>query len=150
MKNILFAVLAVSVAFSACKKKEDPAPAKSKTQLLCAHYWKLTALTVNPPIDFNGTQISDLYAQYEECSKDDILKFNEDKTYVYDEGPTKCDPSDPQTQPGTWLFNSTETIITVDGDNQNILTLNETEFKVSFQESLDGVTYTFTGTYSKN
>ena len=37
---------------------------------------------------------------------DDYLKFNADKTLVHDAGATKCDPTDPQTENGTWSMPS--------------------------------------------
>ncbi|MFT5480971.1 MAG: hypothetical protein ACI9NN_001939, partial [Bacteroidia bacterium] len=43
-----------------------------------------------------GIQITDIYSQLNDCSKDDLNKYETDKTGVYDEGTTKCDPTDPQ------------------------------------------------------
>jgi len=150
MKKILFTALILSSFFVGCKKKEDkPATAQTRTQLLTANNWLMTAFTVNPPIAAGGTQISDLFAQMGNCSKDDLTKFNTNLTVLYDEGATKCDPSDPQTTNGIWSFNTDETIITVDGDSQKIETLNATQLKISSTEVEDGISYTFTTTYSK-
>jgi hypothetical protein len=151
MKKLIILTLVISGTFSACKKKDETTPAsKSKTELITAHYWKLSAFTVNPPIDVGGTQVTDVYDQLEACTKDDLIKFNTDKTYIEDEGATKCDPSDPQTYTSTWNFNSTETIVTVDGSDMTIVNLSDNELKCTFKELYDGINYTYTIVYVKN
>ena len=100
-------------------------------------------------MSIGGTQISDFYAQLDNCSKDDLEKYNTNNTVTYDEGPTKCDPTDPQTQTSPWSFNSDETILTVDGESYKILTLTSTQLKMSFSELIDGINYTYTATYAK-
>lgn len=144
MKNLIIIVVLI-FAFSSCKK-EDKTPAKTKTELLTAHYWKLTALTVDPPL----LTVTNLYAQMSPCTKDDIQKYNTNNTVIYDEGPTKCDPADPQTTTASWNFNSTETIITEDGENENVLNLTENELKLSYELTDNGITYVVTATFAKN
>ena len=77
-------IFALSVfTFSSCKKKEDEPvieptpPPPTKTELLTGKNWRLTAFTCDPPYDFfgTGTPISNVYAQYSPCDKDDILLF---------------------------------------------------------------------------
>lgn len=150
MKKILFATLILSSLFIGCSKddKED-VKQPTKTELLTAHYWQATALTVDPPLSIGGTQISDFYAQLENCSKDDLEKYNTNNTVTYDEGPTKCDPTDPQTQTSPWSFNSDETILTINGESYKVLTLTSTQLKMSFSELIDGINYTYTATYAK-
>lgn len=144
MKNIIIIVVLI-FAISGCKKKETT-PAKTKTELLTAHYWKLTAMTVDPPL----LTVTDLYAQMSPCAKDDIQKYNTNNTVVYDEGATKCDAADPQTTTSSWTFNSTETIITEDGENENVLNLTENELKLSYIFTDNGINYTVTATFAKN
>ena len=47
------------------------------------------------------------------CERDNFVKFNADRTYVGDEGPTLCNTSDPQTQTGTWKFENNDTKLTI-------------------------------------
>lgn len=78
--------------------------------------WKVTAFTVNPPIDFLGTPITDMYNSlfFPNCSKDDLYVFKSDKSYEFNEGPSKCDDTDPQiTDVGTWAFNTDETLLLI-------------------------------------
>ncbi len=149
MKKILLSIAIIGTLFSGCKKEEKATP-KSKTELLCAHYWKMTAATIDPPLVINGTPINDFYAQLEACDKDNIVKYNSNNTVINDEGATKCDPASPQTTTGTWSFNSTETIITEDGESADLLELNETTLKMSVIDNIDGINYKFTITFNKN
>jgi hypothetical protein len=150
MKKILFATLILSSLFIGCSKDDtDDVKQPTKTELLTAHYWQTTALTIDPPLSFGGTSISDIYAQLDNCEKDNIEKYNTNNTIIFDEGATKCDPADPQTQTLPWSFNSDETILTVDGESYKVLTLTSTQLKVSISEVIGGVNYTITSTYAK-
>ena len=155
-------IFALSVfTFSSCKKKEDEPvieptpPPPTKTELLTGKNWRLTAFICDPPYDFfgTGTPISNVYAQFSPCDKDDILLFKTNNTYVQDEGATKCNTGDPQIiATGPWTFNSTESIITQDAGTSNsqdfnILQLDATTLKGTI--IIPGSpTYTYTLTYT--
>ncbi len=47
------------------------------------------------------------------CQKDDIFTFHKDSTGVLDEGPTKCNAGDPQTQPFSWYFMNNDKVLNV-------------------------------------
>lgn len=131
-KQILIGLSLISLfAVQSCKETTDPEPTKSKTELLCASPWKTTAATIDPALNVGGTLISDFYSQYEPCDKDDLTKFESNKTGMYDEGATKCDPMDPQSDPFTWTFDLTETKITIDGETADIVQLDASTFKYS-------------------
>ncbi len=100
MKNIFFLALGLAALASSCKKDstETVAPTVSpKVALLVGKRWSLTALTAQ-----RGSVIEDGYRTLEACEKDNFLRFNDDRTAVLDEGPTRCSSADPQTRPGTW------------------------------------------------
>ena len=155
MRKTLFLVLAASiVAFTACEKDKDSEP-KSKTSLLTSESWKMTASVVDPAVDWDGfgTMVTNIYSQMPACSKDDIVTFKSNGTYINEEGPSKCDPSDPDViDTGTWTFNSDETkIIIDDGEgftmDANILELTSSSMKITYDLVTD-VTYSFTETYT--
>lgn len=54
--------------------------------------WRLSAAVLTPPV--NG--VSDLYANLDQCTKDDLLIYKDGGVEIYDEGATKCQPSAPQ------------------------------------------------------
>ncbi len=146
--NLLLIASLVLVTLS-CKEDEDP----SKKELLSGKNWVMVSQTVSPAINFNGTLITDLFAQMDDCSKDDISKFNSNGTYTMEEGATKCDVNDPQVfDSGTWVFNSDETILVLTSPingtiNAEIIELTSSKCVISQEETLDGIVYTITNTF---
>jgi len=148
MKKILFTAIILSSFFVGCKKEEGkPATAQTKIQLLTANNWTLTALVASTP----GVPDLNMFGFVENCNKDNFIKFNTNFSFVTDEGATKCDPTDPQTETDIWSFGPSESTIIMDGDSQKIENLDATQLKLSSTEvdPDDGKTYTFTTTYSK-
>jgi hypothetical protein len=147
--NLLLIASLFLVTFS-CKKDDAP---PSKKDLLSGKNWVLVSQTVSPGINFNGTLITDLYAQMDDCSKDDISKFNSNGTYTFEEGATKCDVNDPQVfDSGTWVFNSDETILVLTSPssgtvNAEIVELTSSKCVITQEETLDGIVYTITNTF---
>ncbi len=76
-------------------------------------------------------------------------------TYTFEEGASKCDPSDPQVwDSGTWVFNSDQTIIVMTSStygsiNAEIVELTSSKLLVSHDETVDNIKYTITDTYQK-
>jgi len=152
MRKINF-LLIVSLFLATLSCKKDDAP--TKTDLLSGKNWILTAETVSPAIDYNGNLVTDLYAQMDDCDKDDISKFNANGTYTFEEGATKCDVNDPQVwESGTWVFNSDQTILILtsldmDTVNAEIIELTSSKCVISQESNFDNINYTITDTYQK-
>ncbi len=155
MKNfnlpILFIALAFVTLFSSCDNDKDEV-AVSKEDLLTGKRWKTTAFTIDPAL-FGFT---DLYAQFEDCDKDDYMEFKKGGQLIKDEGSTRCDSNDPQTILGTWVFNGDQDKITVsDPDlgtySVEIIELTSTTLRVqySIRDEESGVNYTFKSTLVK-
>jgi hypothetical protein len=150
MKKIYLALI-VSLFFAILSCKKDDAP--TKKELLTGKNWILVAETVTPGIYINGVLITDSYAQMDDCSKDDLSKFNSDGTYTFEEGATKCDVNDPQVwDSGTWVFNSDQTILVITSPdygtgNAKIIELTSSKLIVTLEETDEGIKYTFTDTY---
>jgi hypothetical protein len=149
--QFFFLALAFVTLFSACNKDDDETPI-SKEDLLTNKKWRTTAFTIDPAI----FGISDLYAQYEDCDKDDFMEFKKGGQLVRDEGASRCDSSDPQTLTGTWIFNGDQTKITVNDPNlgtytADILELTDNTLKVQFsiKDNDSGINYTFRSTQVK-
>jgi hypothetical protein len=151
MKNLLLGTILLStLVLNSCKKDDS----KSNTDLLCGKYWKITAATIEPSLPiFNNTDIigytNDLYSQWDLCEKDDIQKYNSDKTFVWDTK-SKCDVSETQSGNGTWLFNSDETVITEKEDgvstSYTIVELKDNSLKLSYDFKMGDVTYKISST----
>ncbi len=153
---LIFSLLSLNLLLSSCSKDEEEL--SMKTVLLTKSAWKMTGYTVDPgyPIFDNQGNITgssnDIYTMLEDCEKDDTHKFNADKSMVTDEGMTKCNNGDPQKTNGTWSFNADETTLTIseDGYTQtiSILELTSTVLKLKSTETDDGMSFTYTITFS--
>lgn len=150
--------LLMLLAFSSCNK-EEPTPVVTTQDYLTAHNWRMTAQVVDPGIDVNGTTVTDIYVLFLDCTKDDLMKFETNGTITDDEGPSKCDPSDPQTTTdGKWVLSSDNKTITTSYPNEDptsveIITINETTLKGKFTTVEDFgsglITYVVTVTFTK-
>lgn len=131
LRSLYLFPLAAGLTLAACKKDStsSPAPAATKTDMLTAKNWKTTDIKIGGTSIFNTPLIDD-------CSKDDLLKFNADKSSIYDEGAKKCVSTDPQTAKGSWAFTTDETKLKMtdpDGGviEATITTLNATTLVLS-------------------
>ena len=132
--SLPLALLLMLAAFSACKKDKDHSePPLTKMELLTAGQWRMTVYTLSPPIDIDldGQVDADGLATFQPCEKDDYLFFHTDGTAEINEGPTKCDASDPQTDTIKWAFVNDEKEIVIDGDRATIVELTKSRFRVS-------------------
>ena len=149
-------VTLILFSFVGCEDEDDT---PSKKDLLVEKKWELSALTVDPaiPVDQYGTMATDLYAQMDNCEKDNVLYLKENGNYSWEEGTTKCESDDPQVfETGTWSFNSDKTVLVLsrsDGENINydIEDISSSELILSWQETAGtGTNYTYTVTFNSN
>ena len=123
-KTISIATLFFIILLAACNKKDK---AVSKTELLTSGTWKLTAVVSDN--DGNGTYETDDFATFSACFTDNIWSFGTSSVATLDEGPTKCDPADPQTEPGTWQLTQNETYLKINGDEWKLEELTTSTLK---------------------
>jgi len=114
MKKLFLLALAAT-ALSACKKDSNAMP--SKTELLTTPKWRITAETETVKNAQTGgsstTTVFDRYAGMTACVRDNFHKFNVDKSWIIDEGASKCLSTAPQSGSSTWNFNSDQTKLLV-------------------------------------
>lgn len=156
VKTSLFILLGIGIITTACKKdeekKEEP---PTKTEMLTGNNWVRTRIEIEPAIDFdgNGTQENNLTPYFAPCDLDDFMNLKTDKTYIYEEGPSKCDPNDPQViETGTWTLNSDNTRLVLTAGNGGttdyiIKALSNSSLVTDEQATIQGVNYTITTTY---
>lgn len=139
----LFAMILIS-ANVGCKKDKDEE--KSKTELLTSGQWKISAMTLTPGSDWDmdGDIDTDLYSLLDACDKDDYLVFSTNGSVEYNEGATKCDQDDPQSESDSWSFTDNETKINLDGDIYTIDELTSSRFRISLTEDDETLTLTLT------
>jgi len=122
-KVFLLAMMSSALIWSSCgddTEGNNPEPQKSAKDYLMDADWLLMKATITPPIviELFGQQItiSDLrdLDEAEPCDEDDLIRFKADGSIENDEGPTKCDPEDPQTYPGgSWNLSTDEKTLTI-------------------------------------
>jgi hypothetical protein len=149
-------LLLVAVTLGACKKDSENTPTTSKTDLLAAKSWRISTQTSSFSSSNinNGTPVTtDEYAASSACERDNFIKFNTNKTLVVDEGASRCDTSDPQTQNGTWDFNSDQTKLTMIDPSQGSvpiqfdiveLSASKLQLRYSYSYSSGGISATQT------
>jgi hypothetical protein len=106
LNSVIFMALCGLLTLNACSKDDDESP----TDLLTGGTWSLSEQRTDTDLD--GTLENSL----EDCSKDDKTTFEDGGSYKFDEGATKCDPSDPQSSTGTWALSTDGKILTITED----------------------------------
>lgn len=136
--------LTASLLLFSCKKDSATTTNPTKTELITRAAWKYD--DAGADADKNGTIDISLTSQIPSCSTDNFLTLSANGTGTVDEGPTKCDPSAPQTTPLTWSFASNEGFLNLGGSGIigiggqfKIITLDQTTLTLSKDTTYQGV-----------
>lgn len=136
----LIPCMAIALILGACDSSNTTAPTQTdRSAMLVAAKWKMTAQTVTPGVDMDGsgTLITDAFAYMGACEADDVTSYTADGKWSTDNGASKCDPADPQIDLGTWSMNAAKDSITIttprDGsvEKYKIDSFSATEFKAT-------------------
>jgi hypothetical protein len=142
----------VVVTASSCDKddQKNNNTIKTNTELLTAGSWKYTGATIIPAYDYygDGSLVTNIFEIMKDCEKDDIEIYHANGTWDYAEGPTMCDPSDPQIFNEPWHFADNETKLFVGSVEHTILELTATRLKLTYTFEDGGVIYTEEDTYA--
>jgi hypothetical protein len=106
-----FAVLVLLGISMGCKKNSSSTTSTNSTvTLITQAAWKYDTsgidLNSDGKVDLSDTLVAP-------CDKDDLFTFSKDSTGTIDEGPTKCNVADAQTDPMTWYLTSNNTVLNV-------------------------------------
>lgn len=100
--------------YSCQKSSGGGSTKKTKTELLTSSKWVFDHAGLD--LDDNGVIDSPMPAGVlQPCDTDGSLTFSSNGTGVGDEGPTKCNGTDPQTVNFTWVLKNNETILNFSG-----------------------------------
>ena len=149
-------MLLLTGLLAACGNDDDEPAPPTRTELLTGKAdWRFTALTSDPPIPtVSGTVVTNVFAQLAACNRDDLYIFRDNGRFIWDEGASKCDDSDPQVfNEGTWTLSADENTIVFNStvgqgtEEWRILELTATVLRAEFDfVADDGVRYVFTAT----
>ena len=128
LKTLLVLALAAST-FASCKKDDDGKSAEDN----------LTSASCWAPVKdelYNSATSAWEDQGVDDCTKDDCSKFNSDKSISFDEGATKCDPTDPQTSTGTWSLSADGKTLSLTQDGftiaGNVIELTSTKLVIEY------------------
>ncbi|MDQ7947446.1 MAG: lipocalin family protein [Pedobacter sp.] len=173
MKRISYLILFIGIALTSCQKEiefvpgsgpgsttQPPKPVENAANpALAGTTWRLTAST--SVIEDNATTFTvDLFALMPSCALDNTITYNPDFTCTSNEGPTKCDPSTPQTETGgKWTLSPDKKTIVVEGPANSasgissltaeVLQLDNDIYKVRYVTYVNGPKATTTTTYAR-
>jgi hypothetical protein len=121
----------ISLAFSACKKDDENKTGTTPSTASIEGSWKITAQMRTTT---DGT-VMDMFTTAPPCMKDDLMRFNTDKTLAALAGATKCDSSEEDSEVwATWALSVDRKTLTVSDGTPlfvaDVLTLNATTLKL--------------------
>jgi len=119
----LFSAALILFLTPACKKDKG----ESKTELLTSGSWKITAVVSDD--DGNGSYETNEFASFPACFIDNIFTFKTNGQLELDEGLSKCDVMDPQTETATWQLTQNETYLKIDSDEWKLEELTASTLK---------------------
>ncbi len=141
LKILTFSFILISAA--SCKKSDTTTPPvtpKSKTTIHTQNAWKLQTAAVEANKD--GVAENDVTSLLPACKFDNTYTFKTDGTGTMDEATAKCVGTDPQTVAYTWVFKSTETILSgtfsFTNSDATIISMNDTNLVVAYDDSSTG------------
>jgi len=153
-KSLLFiprivSLIVFSLLLVQCSKDDDE-PVKTPAEQILGN-WQLTGDNYSPAYDLGtGTPVTDGFVYYSACEKDDITMFKVNSQGEFNEGPTKCDPSDEQIIPFLYTLTDNNTKLNISALAEfNIVQLDNTTMKLSATFSENGTNYTETFTFTR-
>ena len=150
LASLLILIAATATAVSCKKESVSESKPKTKTELLTTASWKKTGLTATPAYDWygDGNYATDILSVLKVCDSDNFDTYKSNGTGDTDEGPARCDQSDPQAWPFVWEFADNETKLVLDYFVEyDLVELTETTLKLRTTFEENGVTYTVNETY---
>lgn len=143
LKNLaILGAVCTSLVFAACKKDDDNKKEEPAYASIVGTWKKTTELRT---VNYGGRDtIIDYFSDIDSCDKDDLIRFNTDKTMTYFPGAIKCSPSDPDSsQGGRWAMSSDNKKLSItDGFSVifDVVTLNSNTLKLQLSLSDNGTT----------
>jgi hypothetical protein len=140
--------LGAAVLTTSCEDvAENPSP-NSKTQLLTADPWHITAYTRTTGGSTATNYLPTVFPN--SCERDDRYTFKTNGVQERTEGPTACSGSTPSSVVGTypWNFNSGQTQLTIGGTTFEVVQLTESALQLRSTRTSGGVTIVDNVTYA--
>lgn len=98
LMSLIVTLLIPALLTSCIKNKNEADIVADKTNILTTGIWRFTGYK------YTSASSDITYADLPDCRKDDLRSFKNDRTGQIDEGPSKCNNSDPQSVTCHWQF----------------------------------------------
>lgn len=139
--------LALALMIGACDDENKEGSSVNPAENIVGT-WRLSSATA----EVSGSGTEDLFAELEDCDKDDNLVINDDDTFEFNEGATKCNPNDLQvTSQGTYSINGNQLTFQETGSPSQVVQFSVTTSTLTIitTDSSLGVTATVTAVYTR-
>ena len=112
-----------------------------ESELQLVGTWKISGITSDIEVDITNDSennpSTDFFSQSDDCTKDAIYTFNENRTYTYETG-SETDGCIKNTASGTWQLSQEDLVLVVScGSIGYDITFNEDGSQFSYTLSLD-------------
>lgn len=145
IKFIFIAFITTSFLGMYSCKKDEKESAKEKIQDKNFYMTNIVSKENNVVVE--------TIADYDPCELDNIFRLNSNGTGSFDEGATKCDPTDEQTIPFNWTMTNNDTKLNLSvlffTESFDILENNGTTLRLLYTEVDSGYVYTSETTYTR-
>jgi len=154
-QKTLIVCAVAAMAFTSCTKEEivptPVAPAKSKSDLLQATPWKLTAWSGTME---GTTDVQDFYdLLLDACDHDDQFRFKAQGVMEHDQMTDMCEPGEPKVVTATWTYTSTTNRLRFNASGFEVEAvvsqLNDSSLQLQFSKDLLGVNFDHVWTFKK-
>lgn len=124
----LIAIAILGTITLSCKKEdtkeEAPAPEHPNAKLVLGTWSAVKYLTI-----YSGQTYEE---DVEPCTADDMITLVANGTYYFDEGPTKCNPDDPQSFQKTYSVSEDGKNITIAGSTGQLAEITDSSMVIKF------------------
>ena len=146
----LLVITALGSITGCSKNNSTPVQPLDVEKNLQSASWQMTIFTIAPAL--NG--VTDVLLNMPSCSKDNLLQFKANGVFYLDEGASKCNASDAQTDQGVWNYDSAIKQLTYSSPRLGAFVIDvkdATAGTISGTRSIiiNGANYTFSGTLTK-
>jgi hypothetical protein len=137
IKTMFYWILIAAAVFISCSKNK--ANQVSRMELLTRNDWVIQKAEEKT----GNNQWIDAFPFWQACEKDDRWKFKTDFSLEMNESSMPCGTNSPNQiiDIVTWLFESNEAKLMIDGMLSDIEVLNETSLIITASETIGGTTY---------
>lgn len=134
------------LALGGCEDEKIPVKVRTTSELICANFWELHSIPIEPALDLGGgIKLTDYMQELMDCEKDNYFKYrdiNNQKTYVHYEGILKCDPTDKDSTIDIWTLSADGKTFEQDGQQFKLILIDDNNMHIRIDSFLQNSSIT--------